>query len=300
MIGEAEPIWPLTWSCPACGHRIETADDFPMFAPTLADTISGVNPGMFESLSRLEGNNFWFVPRNRLITALLRRYFPAARTFMELGCGSGFVLSSVAAIKHWDRLVGSELHPSGLSIARQRLGGRAEFVQMDARDIPARDVFDVIGIFDVIEHIEEDEAVLAAMHRATCGGGGIMLAVPQHPWLWSEEDEAALHVRRYRRGELERKVKAAGFDLLFSGSYTTLLLPLMVASRWRRRAKADAPPSKKSHALGREIDLPDLLNGLLKAILQTEVSLSLAGLHFPIGGSRVIVAAKSTAQATTS
>lgn len=290
-IADGEAVWPPGWTCSACDHAIETRDGIPIFAPDLADTVSGMDPVLFEQLSRWEGDNFWFVPRNRLITSLLVRCFPAAQSFMEIGCGSGFVLSAIAAMKSWRRLVGSELHPSGLAIARRRLGDVAEFVQMDGRMIPARHVFDVIGAFDVLEHIEDDAAVLSAMHRAIRPAGGIMLTVPQHPWLWSNTDEAALHVRRYRRGELEKKVEVAGFRILFSASYTALLLPLMAASRFHRTTKSDS--------LRREFELPRLSNEALRAILQLEVSLTLAGIHFPAGGSRVIVAAKTDASTRT-
>jgi SAM-dependent methyltransferase len=285
QIRDNEAIWPRTWACAECSHTIEIRDGIPIFAPALADTVSGMDPGLFEQLAGWEDENFWFVPRNRLITALLDRYFPAAQNFMEVGCGNGFVLTAISGMRPWRRLVGSELHPTGLAIARNRLGDRAEFVQLDARSIPARGLFDVIGAFDVLEHIEDDAAVLAAMHGATRPDGGIMLAVPQHPWLWSNTDERALHVRRYRRDELERKVQAAGFRLLFSASYTALLLPLMAASRLRGSTKADS--------LRREFELPTIANNWLRAILQLEVSLTLAGVHFPAGGSRVIVATKA-------
>jgi SAM-dependent methyltransferase len=283
-ISGAEAVWPVGWSCRNCAHKIETRDGIPALAPVLTDRISGMNPALFEPLAQWENDNFWFVPRNRLLTTLLTRHFPAAECIMEVGCGSGFVLSEIAAMKHWRRLVGSELHHAGLSIARSRLGQRAEFVQMDARNIPAREVFDVIGAFDVLEHIDDDDAVLASMYRAVRSGGGILLAVPQHPWLWSNMDELALHVRRYRRGELEEKVCAAGFRVLFSGSYTALLLPTMAASRC---VGADRPNS-----LRQQFELPAIANALLKAILQIEVTLTLAGVRFPAGGSRVIVAGK--------
>lgn len=55
---------------------------------------------------------------------------------------------------------------------------------------PFRKEFDTIGVFDVLEHVHEDEQILAQMHRAVHpDGGGIMLTVPQHPWLWSPTDE---------------------------------------------------------------------------------------------------------------
>ena len=284
-IQDDEAVWPAEWSCPACNRNIEMRDGIPIFAPALADTATGMDPNAFEQLAQVENGNFWFVPRNRLITGLLERYFADARSFMEVGCGGGFVLSAIAAMKPWHRVVASELHPTGLAIARARLGRHAEFVQMDARDIPARDVFDVIGAFDVLEHIDDDRSVLAAMYRALRADGGVLLAVPQHPWLWSGSDEYARHVRRYRRGELEHKVRAAGFRVLFSGSYTALLLPAMMLSRW-------AKSGDTSKSLGSEFALPSAVNGLFKIILQSEVTFTLAGVRFPAGGSRLVVAAK--------
>ena len=283
-IADGEAVWPPGWVCSACGHAVEAREAIPVFAPGLADTISGMDPALFAKLANWEVDNYWFVPRNRLITGLIARYFPGAENLMEVGCGSGFVLSAIADMKPWRRLVGSELHPSGMAIARKRLGQRAEFVQLDARKIPARDVFDVIGAFDVLEHIEDDVAVLTAMHGAIRPNGGLALAVPQHPWLWSNTDVSAQHVRRYRRGELEGKVEAAGFRVLFSASYTALLLPLMAASR--------LTDTDQSDSLRRQFELPKIANGALKAVLQFEVALTLSGIRFPAGGSRVIVAAK--------
>ncbi len=289
-IRDDQVVWPAGWSCPVCSRVNEVHEGFTFFAPALADTVTGLNPGEFEHLARWEDGNYWFAPRNRHIVNLLMRYFPMARDFMEIGCGTGFVLSAIANRKRWRRLVGTELHPAGLSIARGRLGARAELVQMDARRIPARNVFDVIGAFDVLEHIEDDAAVLTAMHLALRPGGGVMLAVPQHPSLWSEIDTRVLHVRRYSRGELEQKTQAAGFRILFSGSYTALLLPLMAISRW-------VGPGRNSNAMRCEFEPPTIVNSLLKSINQIEVTLTLAGMRFPVGGSRVIVAHKARVNA---
>jgi SAM-dependent methyltransferase len=146
-------------------------------------------------------------------------------------------------------------------------------------------VFDVIGAFDVLEHLEDDVGVLKSVYSALRPSGGLILTVPQHPWLWSPADEAAYHVRRYRRGELARKVESMGFNVLFSGSYSSLLLPLMMVSRLRR--------SKKEELLRQEFELPGSLNRLLRSILEFEVSLTLSGVSFPAGGSSVVVALKN-------
>jgi SAM-dependent methyltransferase len=295
LIKNTEDVWPTGWTCWQCGHVVPSHDGIPMFAPELADTESGFDPADFAVLASVEREHFWFEPRNRLITSLIIRYFPTATRLLEVGCGTGMVLSAIAELRPWRRLVGSELHPAGLVEARRRLGDRARFVQMDARVIPSRNAFDVAGAFDVIEHVVEDEKVLIAMRDAIVPGGGIILAVPQHPSLWSDVDERAHHVRRYCRGELEEKLESVGMKVVFSGSYTVLLFPLMAMNRILRGRKRRSEKAAESREVGRlrmEFRLPRILNMLARAQLQAEVSMTLAGMRFPFGGSRVVVATK--------
>jgi SAM-dependent methyltransferase len=255
-----------------------------MFAPELANTVSGFDPKYFDELSELEAKYFWFVTRNELVVGLVNKFFPEARRFLEIGCGNGAVLRAIAKSRRWERLVGSELHPSGLAYARKRLPSEVEFVQMDARQIPAVGVFDLTGAFDVIEHIPDDEGVLRGMRAATQTGGGTIIAVPQHPWLWSHADDVAHHQRRYRRGELEAKLLRNGFEVLFSCSFTALLLPLMAASRLMGRG------NRQDDDVFREFRLNRHVNKAFTAILHAEVRMTLAGWRWPAGGSRIVVA----------
>jgi SAM-dependent methyltransferase len=211
----------------------------PVFAPELADTVHGFDPQAFDRLARVETKHFWFVARNELIIGLANRYFPNARRYLEIGCGNGAVLAALAACRTWDCLVGSDLHPTGLAYARRRLPCGVEFVQMDARNIPAIGAFDLTGAYDIVEHVAHDDSVLRALRGATSPGGGTIIAVPQHPWLWSHVDEIGHHQRRYKIGELEAKLTRNGFEVLFSSSYTVVLLPLMVFSRLKARATAE-------------------------------------------------------------
>jgi SAM-dependent methyltransferase len=188
-------------------------------APTLADTDAGYDRNAFAFLAAREAGHFWFEPRNRLLLGLAQRYFPRVARYLEIGCGTGFVLAAFARTLPYSCFTGAELHSSGLGVARDRLGNAAELVQMDARAIPARGALDLIGAFDVLEHIEEDEIVIGQVFAALTGGGGFLATVPQHRFLWSTADEAAHHVRRYRPGELEAKLRRSGFEILFSSSY---------------------------------------------------------------------------------
>ena len=207
---------------------------------------------------------------------------------MELGTGAGGVLLEIGRRHPALRLVGSELLVRGLHEARRRLPG-VELLQLDARRIPFTSEFDVIGAFDVIEHIDDDEAVLGQMRAALVNGGGIVVTVPQHPWLWSAFDEFSGHRRRYTRRELVAKLTAAGFDVVRVTSFTSFLLPLLVASRQRRR-KID---------LARELAVPATLNRALLRIGALERAVIHAGASLPLGGS-VTVTAPPTVSPTAS
>jgi 2-polyprenyl-3-methyl-5-hydroxy-6-metoxy-1,4-benzoquinol methylase len=263
------------------------ADSIPFFAPELAgvfDGQSGYDPNGLAGLQEAEDEHFWFVPRRRLVLALIERYAPEARNLLEIGCGTGATLLAIARSRRWDALFGSDIHPNGLQATKRRVGSRTTLVQLDARNIPARNAFDVICALDVIEHIEQDETVLRSMHGALTDEGIVVLAVPQHSFLWSKYDVSTGHVRRYAPRELDQKVAKAGFDVLFSGSYTAILLPLMYLSRLRFRKGADDEIT--------ELRPAGMLNWLLKTALQAEVTATLAGLRFPFGGSRFVVAKK--------
>lgn len=246
----------------------------------MTELTGGMDPASFAFLNAQEAGNFWFEPRNRLIVGLLDQYFPGATSFMEIGCGTGFVLSAVARSRRWQRLYGSELYAEGLAFASRRLNDAATLVQMDARNIPPEIAVDAIGAFDVLEHIPEDEAVLAGVAKALKPGGGLLITVPQHRWLWSRVDDVSFHVRRYTAKELREKVERAGFRVLFSGSYTFALLPGMIWSRLRKSDNASAT----------EFSLKPSTNAAFRAVLNAEVSLTLSGWRFWFGGSRVMVA----------
>jgi len=274
------------WRCPQCGHEPPRLQGFPAFAPELATANSGFDAAQFAEYARLESSNFWFRARNRLILWALARFFPGARSFLEAGCGTGYVLSGVAAANPSLAVTGGEVATEGLGIAARRTP-RAVLIQMDARHIPFQGEFDVVGAFDVIEHIEDDRAVLGELRKSVVPGGGLLLTVPQHPSLWSEYDARAHHVRRYRAAELREKVAAAGFEILKLTSFVTLLLPFMYASRLAQRA-----PGKDYDPLA-GLKLSRWLNVSLEKVLDFERVLIRAGLPLPAGGSLFLAARRA-------
>lgn len=274
------------WQCPTCNFKPNFIDGYLSFAPELAQENEGFEAYYFDSLAKLEAKNFWFCNRNRLIIWAFNKYFKQAKNFLEIGCGTGFVLSGIENEFPHLNVYGSEIFTNGLNFASQRLK-QAQIFQMDARKIPFKNEFDVIGAFDVIEHIQEDDQVLEQMFNATKSDGGIMITVPQHRWLWSQADEYAHHVRRYTAKELKNKVAAAGFKVVKMTSFVSLLLPLMIVSRLK--------PKKVNQQFDilSEFKISPFLNNILELILKIELFLIKMNISFPWGGSLLLIAKKN-------
>lgn len=273
------------WRCPVCGWQPPQHDGYTLLAEHPGG-ISGYKGEYFAPLAAVEHGNFWFEARNRVIIAALRQHFPHLRSFLEIGCGTGFVLQAVRSAFPQADISGAEYYAQGLAFARQRVPDAA-FYQLDARAMPFEAEFDVIGAFDVIEHIKEDEAVLAQMYTAVQPGGGIVLTVPQHRWLWSVADTYKQHERRYERDELCAKVERAGFRVVATTSFVSLLLPAMLASRLVQN-RADQPPDRMT-----EFQIGPAANRLFDAVMRLETGLINRGLRFRLGGSRLLVARKT-------
>lgn len=274
------------WDCPACGYMPPVADGYPVLAAELANSNTGFHPEYFGQLAALEKGNFWFQSRNNLILLLLKKHSPGLGSFLEIGCGTGFVLAGIKSEFPSARLAGAEIFSAGLKYAAQRVPA-AQFMQMDARDIPFDAHFDALGAFDVLEHIHEDTIVLRQMCRALKPGGIVILTVPQHPALWSAQDEMACHVRRYTATELEQKVSDAGFDIVDRGSFVALLLPLMWLSR-----RLGNSNNGGNHDPMAELRIGAVANRILSAIMFVEIFFTRLGIRFPAGGSLFIVARK--------
>jgi SAM-dependent methyltransferase len=273
-------------NCPSCGFAPTIVDGFDSYAPDFAHEGGGFKSNFFSKLACLEDANFWFRSRNKLLMWTLENYGPNFQSMLSIGCGTGYVLSGVS--KNFPRatLYGSEIFIAGLGFAAARLPF-AKFMQMDARNIPFENEFDVIGAFDVLEHIKEDEKVLSQMCAALKPEGLMLLTVPQHAWLWSPVDEYACHERRYAASDLHQKIYTAGFRVIRSTSFVTTLLPAMMISRFFQKKVSD----QKFDATA-ELKISPWLNSFFSKMLSVELALIKRGINFPVGGSRLVVAVK--------
>lgn len=273
--------------CPHCGISPQMQRGFVVFAPELAEINDGFPPRFFEPLSELEDRHFWFRCRNRLLFWAFNQWCRHAESLLEIGCGTGYVLDGFSRQFPHLRPAGSDIYLEALAFARKRLPS-VDLFQMDACKIPFQNEFDVIGMFDVLEHISDDVSVLRQVYQAIVPGGEFLITVPQHPSLWSRIDEQDFHKRRYTRKDLTEKLVQSGFSILKVTSFVSLLLPIMAVSRWM---SGFTKPDGDFDQLA-ELRIGDRPNYVMEQVLNMEVGLIKAGMSLPAGGSLLVVARK--------
>jgi len=167
-----------------CGHlkrtdfipenHPEISSRFPVFAPELAINNDGFDRVLFETLFQIEPSLFWFKSRNELLIHCLKKYFPTAQNYCEIGCGTGYVLQAISAENPDMAVTGSEIYLSALDYAAQRVP-HADLIQADICRFPFESEFDVIGSFDVLKHIDNDMLALQNIHETLKDNGGLIL-----------------------------------------------------------------------------------------------------------------------------
>jgi SAM-dependent methyltransferase len=275
------------WQCPTCSRIPTRICGYPAFAPEFAAENDGYDPERFAEIAHIDNEHFLRKARNRIFTWALGRYFPDAQRFLEIGCGIGVVLKALRDAYPEIDLWGSDIYSAGLSSIAEHVSG-VNLFQVDARRIPFQNEFDVIGAFDVLEHIDEDVAVLKEIYKALKSGGGIMVSVPQHPFLWSQRDEAVCHKRRYTRRELITKVQEAGIEVVRTTSFITLPFPVMALAALRNRRR------RKGYDPFAELKIGRTASSILNSLLWMERGLIAAGVDLPFGGTLFLVGRRSS------
>lgn len=249
---------------------------------------------LFRELVAAEDRHFWFVARNKIIGAVLRRAtrsLPAGFRTLEIGCGSGNVLRLLEKIGGTQNVVGMDMIAGGLRYARQRT--HCALLQGDMHAPPFATQFHLIGMFDVIEHLTDDIRALTSARALLAPGGKLLLTVPADMSLWSYADEFAGHQRRYNRPQFGEKLMAVGFRVDYLSYFMATTYPIMWLKRrvtaWTHRTHS---PKEARDLFLAELRPVPIVNGILRWLAEREASLIAARRVLPFGTSLLAVATR--------
>jgi SAM-dependent methyltransferase len=235
----------------------------------------------------VEDRSFWFRHRSRSIVSAAR-CFPPRGLLLDIGGGNGSVASALAGAGFTCAVVEPAL--DGATAARERGIDPVICARLEDMGLPPASVA-AAGMFDVLEHMRDDSAALRQLHALLKPGGRLYLTVPAYQFLFSADDRAAGHFRRYTLTGLSRTLAASGFAVEFA-SYIFAPLPPLVF--FLRALPSRLGLRRRSQTLFREVEhVPQGATAYaMDRLLAAELRRIETGRTIPIGGSCLCVAAK--------
>jgi SAM-dependent methyltransferase len=185
---------------------------------------------VYQQMAALDQRHWWYRARREVLAALIRRLLkpsPDAH-ILEIGCGTGHNLAMLGEFGHVDAL---ELDEEARTFAEQRLGRTVLSAPLPELAGVLDKHYDLIGAFDVIEHIDDDRAAVASIAAKLKPGGKFVITVPAHQWMWSAHDVVNHHKRRYSKRRLRQLIESSPLRLESMGYFNSLLFPVAVAER---------------------------------------------------------------------
>ena len=252
------------------------------------------DPYFYDRLFAAEERHFWFRARNRVIVAMVRQLlasFPENCRILEVGCGTGNVLRALEPVCPPGSLTGMDLFDEGLRFARART--RCSLVKGDLYHPPFDNPFHLIGMFDVLEHLEADDQALRALHQLLLPTGLLFLTVPARPELWSYFDQSSCHQRRYTVADLSAKLANAGYRLEFVSQFMMALYPLIWAGRRLASSRRRPGEINARELTARELKIVPVFNQLMFWLLSAEAPWLAARRRLPLGSSILALARKT-------
>ncbi len=242
---------------------------------------------------QIEENSFWFNHRNNCISEAVIKYCPN-NVFFDIGGGNGFVTKKLE-----EKGISTVLLEPGIQgciNARKRnlktiVCSTLENASFKSNTIPS------VGLFDVVEHIENDVEFLATIYKYMKDDGYIFITVPAFQSLWSNDDVYAGHFRRYTINEIETKLKSIGFKI----EYSTYIFSILVAAVFFFRAvpskfgfhnKVNDPSKHKQDHSSKN----GVMDKLLNLFWRFELKKIKQGKPIPMGGSCFVIARKIPSQ----
>ena len=236
-------------------------------------------------MDAVESEHWWFVGKRLLFRRLLadRLVSPTTR-LLDVGCGTGAVAADFGK-SAW--VCATDRSQDALRFARSR--GASRVLAADAPALPFRDgSFDIVTAFDIVEHVDEDAALIAELGRVLRPGGALAIHVPAWPSLWSGHDEILQHKRRYTRRSLRRLIEDSPLRLAYLGWASCAILAPAALARLLRPAGGSADADLAP--------LPAPLNQTMIGVYRAEAAMAASiGLPFGLSLAAIAVADDSSA-----
>lgn len=242
----------------------------------------------YDIMAELEDSHWWYRARREILSDVMTRFLPPRSNVIDYGAGTGGTADVLTELGY--NVIAADISEEALATCHMR-----GLPTVNLKEEPLRSgSADCILAGDVLEHVKDDVALLFSLRRALRPGGCLIITVPAYEFLWSGEDYVSEHVRRYTRKVLLRRLRMAGFRVVWCSYFNTLLFPAIAAIRIAKRILLPREMYRSD-----VVALPEWQNELLSRIFVLERPL-LRWMSFPFGTSIVAVARIAEAEHSTS
>ena len=235
----------------------------------------------FDQMNEMEEKYWWHKGRRLALSKILKKYYSKSSgslLILDFGCGTG---GNFKFLSKFGKVHGVDNSKDAIAYCKSK-NQSVEFI--NGQNIPfQKNSVDLVTAFDVLEHIDDDCAIIKEYHRVLKAKKNVLVTVPAYKFLWSDHDEILGHCRRYTLKELRDKFEKNGFKTIRLNYFVTLLFPLILIYRTYRIAFSKYLNKKTSYVM-----FPKLLNNFFTLIMKIEVFF-LNKINFPFGCSIIAV-----------
>lgn len=217
----------------------------------------------YETMKNVEMVHWWFVGRREIISNILKKFIKHnSETMLDIGCGTG---GNLIFLKDFGNVTSVEMSEEAIENFRKINPDDVVYQGYLPHNLPEEvqtKKFSFITMFDVLEHIEEEDESLKIISQMLDEDGVLLCTVPAYQWLWSKSDEEVWHKRRYTKKQLCELLQRNGFKIEYSTYFNTFLFPIAAVVRIL---------SKFNNKYNPESELAITpANGILKMIFRSE------------------------------
>lgn len=239
----------------------------------------------YARLAEYEQSYWWHLGRLEIIQTYMKcasRNRPNS-VILNVGCGTGGTIDMLEKFGKVDNV-----DTSDDAIAFANALGYGNITKVDGIHLPFENkAYDVVGAFDVLEHIEDHQGALSEWKRVLKDDGAIVITVPAYQWLWSGHDVSSHHRRRYTLRSLMTVAAEAGLRPEKKSYAISFSLPLVAGFRLASKVLDQKADSTSSY-----VPVPRSINRLFTTLLKVEAKLHNT-VSLPAGTSVITILRKS-------
>jgi 2-polyprenyl-3-methyl-5-hydroxy-6-metoxy-1,4-benzoquinol methylase len=232
---------------------------------------------------KVESSHFWFIKRREKISNFFVKYIDKKSKVLEIGGGTGYIAKHL--INAGFKVDLSDIHINGLKFAHSK--GVPNIYQFDLYAPPFKDEYNIICLFDVLEHQKDDKLAIECLKYMLAPKGKILITVPAHMWLWNRDDKINGHYKRYTKKSLQTLCQQLGLNIIHVEYFFTFLTPFLLARSFLKPDHNGYVDSEET--LG--FKMSNFMNIFLSNLVKFEFFLS-KWISYKFGGSILLYAEK--------